>query len=614
MLRAREPAEQESSLVTRHNGMERIGRVIGDAMADATELLAVQPYRSYVRFDPAVHEPAVRRDQALLDRGGRIRALYQHTLRHAPSLAWRYERLSGDVEARSLDEITDRLVVVDREVAFIPAGPERSTALEIRHPAIVAFLVTTFDRLWHLASPMYPEADRQPTLNGVTPRQRAIAALLVEGHTDAVIADRLGMNIRTAREHIAKLAAVLGSSSRAQLGYLIGRSGILDQGDDHRRLCAVQPRLGDPHPQLRPARRPQRLREARDVGPAGADADAQAFRDDRVLVALREERGDGLLAVRDALDARVGERRGQRDGEAPQALEDRAQVLHQRRVPQLQRHRALGVRGDEGDRAVEEDQPLDDLVQRPRLHRVAHQLQIAEQPVPVPGDMGVQVPHPHAPPAQRHRPVQALRQLGLPPDAAGLDGQHLGGARLRRLVHRGLDAGQSVQHTDRGALREAARGRHLAAQTGVPLEGGDRRADPALTRPHLVVHAAQQPGHDLLRGGRDQPVHVVRVGVQQGELHEAGDPLGLPARQPSAPYGPGVHAVPGLAQSVSTVRMLVRPVPGHRPSHPRYQRLPQRNYARPEPAVQHGTGHRSGPGRPVAEFVRRRTRVHRVTS
>ena len=230
LLRAREPAEQESSLVTRHNGMERIGRVIGDAMADATELLAVQPYRSYVRFDPAVHEPAVRRDQALLDRGGRIRALYQHTLRHAPSLAWRYERLSGDVEARSLDEITDRLVIVDREVAFIPAGPERSTALEVRHPAIVTFLVTTFDRLWHLASPMYPEADRKPTLNGVTPRQRAIASLLVEGHTDAVIADRLGMNIRTAREHIAKLAAVLGSSSRAQLGYLIGRSGILDQG------------------------------------------------------------------------------------------------------------------------------------------------------------------------------------------------------------------------------------------------------------------------------------------------------------------------------------------------------------------------------------------------
>ncbi|PZH00005.1 helix-turn-helix transcriptional regulator, partial [Streptomyces sp. NTH33] len=77
--------------------------------------------------------------------------------------------------------------------------------------------------------PMHPLPVHQPSTNGVTPRQRAIAALLVEGHTDTVIADRLGMNVRTAREHIAKLAATLGSASRAQLGYLIGRSGILDQ-------------------------------------------------------------------------------------------------------------------------------------------------------------------------------------------------------------------------------------------------------------------------------------------------------------------------------------------------------------------------------------------------
>ncbi|WP_435303819.1 helix-turn-helix domain-containing protein [Streptomyces phaeoluteigriseus] len=75
---------------------------------------------------------------------------------------------------------------------------------------------------------MFPETVTRPSLNGITPRQHAIAALLVEGHTDAVIADRLGMSVRTARVHIAKLATALGSESRAQLGYLIGRSGILD--------------------------------------------------------------------------------------------------------------------------------------------------------------------------------------------------------------------------------------------------------------------------------------------------------------------------------------------------------------------------------------------------
>lgn len=37
------------------------------------------------------------------------------------------------------------------------------------------------------------------------------------------------MNVRTCRAHIAKLASALGSGSRAQLGYLIAQSGVLEQ-------------------------------------------------------------------------------------------------------------------------------------------------------------------------------------------------------------------------------------------------------------------------------------------------------------------------------------------------------------------------------------------------
>jgi DNA-binding CsgD family transcriptional regulator len=209
---------------------ERTTRAIEEAMAEArNELLAIQPYDPHLTRRPHIHEAAMERDQAFLDRGARIRALYQHTIRHAFYARTRYERLTGDVEARTLDEITERLIIVDRTVAFIPASADRSLALEVRQPALIAYFINTFDRLWHLATPMHPQAVHQPTLNGITPRQRAIAALLIEGHTDASIADRLGMNVRTARVHIAKLAATLGSTSRAQLGYLIGHSGILDQ-------------------------------------------------------------------------------------------------------------------------------------------------------------------------------------------------------------------------------------------------------------------------------------------------------------------------------------------------------------------------------------------------
>ncbi len=140
-----------------------------------------------------------------------------------------FEQMRGDFEVRGLDELPDRLIVIDRQVAFLPADGDGSLALEARHPALIKYFVTAFERLWRLATPLYPTLEQRPTVNGITPRQQAIAALLIEGHTDAVIAERLGMNIRTARVHIAKLATILSSESRAQLGYLIGRSGILDQ-------------------------------------------------------------------------------------------------------------------------------------------------------------------------------------------------------------------------------------------------------------------------------------------------------------------------------------------------------------------------------------------------
>ncbi|GGT81131.1 helix-turn-helix transcriptional regulator [Streptomyces coeruleorubidus] len=230
-LEGHRAAAATTPTLTLLNGKERINKAITEAMADASlELLTIQPRTKLTRQRvEAAYAVATDRDQALLDRGGRIRTLYQHTLRHSPLTVAHQERLRGDIEARALDELTDRLIIVDRVVAFLPADGNGDLALEIRHPAIVGYLSTTFDRFWRLATPVFPEAAPQPSHNGITPRQRAIAALLTEGHTDAVIADRLGMNIRTARVHIAKLAATLGSRSRAQLGYLIGQSGILDQ-------------------------------------------------------------------------------------------------------------------------------------------------------------------------------------------------------------------------------------------------------------------------------------------------------------------------------------------------------------------------------------------------
>lgn len=164
-------AAADTPTITALSGTEQINRAISQAMTDATrEVLCIQPNTHYSdQRGETAQSVAFVRDQALLDRGGRIRTLYQHTQRQIPLVLARYERLSGDAEARTLDEITDRLILIDRAVAFIPADPDGTVALEIRHPTIVGYLATTFDRLWRLATPMYPEAVQRPTLNGITP-------------------------------------------------------------------------------------------------------------------------------------------------------------------------------------------------------------------------------------------------------------------------------------------------------------------------------------------------------------------------------------------------------------------------------------------------------------
>ncbi|MGW2644096.1 LuxR C-terminal-related transcriptional regulator [Streptomyces sp. NPDC001393] len=220
-------ADPEPGQITLLSGLERINDAIRQAMLQSSEeVLTIQPGGKRPVSSLTIALP---KEQELLSRGGRMRTLYQHTTRHDPAVLAHYEILDGDVEVRTLDEVPERLIVLDRTVAFVPATADRTMAAEIRHPPLVAYLATAFDRFWRLATPMYPQAVQRPSLGGITPRQRAIAALLVEGHTDAVIADRLGMNVRTARLHIARLAAALGSESRAQLGYLIGQSGILDE-------------------------------------------------------------------------------------------------------------------------------------------------------------------------------------------------------------------------------------------------------------------------------------------------------------------------------------------------------------------------------------------------
>ncbi|UUU23864.1 helix-turn-helix transcriptional regulator [Streptomyces sp. DSM 40750] len=214
--------------ITVLEGSARINAALDLAISQCqTEMLTVQP--SGPRPERSLHQ-GLERDRPLIDRGVRIRTLYQHTARYSPEkLAYVSHFADGKVEHRTIDELVERLIVCDETVAFIPTRDDRQVALELRHPGLVRYLIKVFEFMWDRAVPLSTGAPYETAPDGITHIQHSIAKLLVEGHVDEAIARRLGMNVRTCRAHIAKLATALGSGSRAQLGYLIAQSGMLEQ-------------------------------------------------------------------------------------------------------------------------------------------------------------------------------------------------------------------------------------------------------------------------------------------------------------------------------------------------------------------------------------------------
>ncbi|MEW2400888.1 helix-turn-helix transcriptional regulator [Streptomyces sp. NPDC046862] len=210
-------------------GSERINAALNLATAECrSEMLTVQPGGRRMESNLV---KGLERDRPLIERGVSMRTLYQHTARYSPeTLAYVDQIPNGKVEIRTIDELVERLIICDESAAFIPIREDRRVALEIRHPGLIRYLIKVFEFMWARAVPLHAGAPYETAPDGITDIQHSIAKLLVEGHVDEAIARRLGMNVRTCRAHIAKLATALGSGSRAQLGYLIAQSGILEQG------------------------------------------------------------------------------------------------------------------------------------------------------------------------------------------------------------------------------------------------------------------------------------------------------------------------------------------------------------------------------------------------
>ncbi|MBX6317319.1 response regulator transcription factor [Pigmentiphaga sp.] len=86
------------------------------------------------------------------------------------------------------------------------------------------------------------EGDGQDRRQLLTPREREVMDLLIEGRANKVIADRLGISIRTVEVHRARVLAKLGARNAVELVWrLVSSQGmdapgahVAEGGPDHR--------------------------------------------------------------------------------------------------------------------------------------------------------------------------------------------------------------------------------------------------------------------------------------------------------------------------------------------------------------------------------------------
>ncbi|MFB7785209.1 LuxR C-terminal-related transcriptional regulator [Streptomyces vinaceus] len=193
--------------------------VLSEIAAKCTkEVLTVQPGGGR---PPEVLADAFPRDLAMLNRGVKIRTLYQHTARFsAATQRYAVAMEQAGAEVRTVEELFSRMLIFDREVVILPSQDARTGAVVTREPSIVAAFCAVFEQLWQSAAAF---SGQVPGSGEFDDAKRAILQMLVAGHKDEVIARRMGQSVRTCRRHIAEIMQRVEADSRFQAGYIIAQ-------------------------------------------------------------------------------------------------------------------------------------------------------------------------------------------------------------------------------------------------------------------------------------------------------------------------------------------------------------------------------------------------------
>lgn len=168
-------------------------------------------------------------EREVAERGLRERVIIERTVL-AEEAAQKDLLISLDrgQEIRMVQSLPAKLLIVDETIAMVQlddGGVGHAEIAVVRTGGLLDCLVFSFESLWRSAIQLRegPGSKIDPAIASpndlADPADREVLALLLAGHTDAAVATRLGMSLRTVQRKVRRMMDLAGSDSRVLLGW-----------------------------------------------------------------------------------------------------------------------------------------------------------------------------------------------------------------------------------------------------------------------------------------------------------------------------------------------------------------------------------------------------------
>ncbi|MGW9130299.1 helix-turn-helix domain-containing protein [Streptomyces sp. NPDC055681] len=178
------------------------------------------------------------RELEQLSAGVSYRTVYDLRALDGPGGLGRIRRyVEAGEEARSAPRLPMKMVIVDRELAILPAPDdgrsEQSGSVLVRPSPLLDGLIALFEQFWATGLPLAPVAG-SPNVSEAGASELAapdiqLLTLLLSGMTDEGIARQLGLGRRTVLRRARALMDRAGAATRMQLGWYAAQRGWIGQ-------------------------------------------------------------------------------------------------------------------------------------------------------------------------------------------------------------------------------------------------------------------------------------------------------------------------------------------------------------------------------------------------